>query len=218
MVKKFVHKGWWTLVGLSLLAAGLSGCGDGGGERGLEPTAGVSNEVAVGTPGRVPPADQTPASPVALTPADFEAAMGLDAVAGGQIDVGRIVAGSAPFEVDVVVLDAGPGYQGYQFKVQWDPAVLAYDSQVELMPEDMDLCATPTLAENTMYTGCARVRDNTMFEGPVNTLSFHCVGQGTGTIHLLTPFEITAFGSTLMGFQGVTIPTEVRDASVTCGS
>ncbi len=207
-MKKLTLNGWWALAGLSLLAVALGACG-GGEQPALGPTP-TGGGVPEGTGAAV---IRTPTFPP--TPAVYEAAMGVDVVAGGGIEASRTVTGPTPFEVDVVVLNAGPGYQGYQFNAQWDPAVLAYDSQVHLMPEELNLCATPTVMENTMFTGCARVQGNTSFQGPLNRLTFHCVGQGTSTIHLLTPSE-TVSGSTLLAYQGFTIATEVKDASVTC--
>jgi hypothetical protein len=224
VLKKLTTKAWWALAGLALLAVLLVACG--GGEKsapgptatgggGPQGTRSASPTVAR-TPTAMTPTVQTPSPVVPSTPTAAGAEMGVDAIVGGAVDASRTVTDANPFEVDVVVVNAGPGYQGYQFKVQWDAAVLAYDSQANLMPEELNLCATPTVIENTMFVGCARVQGNTSFQGPLNRLTFHCVAPGTSTLHLLTPSEISALASTLLGYTGVTIPTQVVDASVTC--
>jgi hypothetical protein len=142
--------------------------------------------------------------------------MALDAFPGGAIDTTQTVAGPNAFNVDIVVVDAGPGFQLYQFTVKWDPQVLAYDSQVDLTPEQLSLCAVPTARADTVFGGCGRVRGNTSFVGPTNRLTFRCAGQGTSTLHLVTLAEDPGFGSTLLGFNGLTIPTSTSDVSVQC--
>jgi hypothetical protein len=215
MRRKAMWKGRWAL-GFALVALMVGACG--GGKEEPAPTGVGETPSAAAAVATVPGQPMTEAAtpPVAPTAQVLEGgAMALDAVAGGQVDASRVVTGQGPFEVDVVVVKAGPGYQGYQFTLLWDPAVLAYDSQVDLMPEQLNLCAAPTAREGTVFAGCARVQGNTTFEGPLNTLTFHCVGQGTSAIHLATPNEVPS-GSTLLGYGGVTIVTETEDVAVTC--
>jgi hypothetical protein len=142
--------------------------------------------------------------------------MVVDALSGGTVDVSRTVTGTSPFDVDVVVDKALSGYQGYQYKVQWDPAVLAYEAQEDLMPAELELCAEPTVRDNTVYGGCARVTETTDYTGPIHRLTFRCVANGASPLHLITLVEDRHFGSTLLGFAGVTIETALVDASVTC--
>jgi hypothetical protein len=143
--------------------------------------------------------------------------MVLDAVSGGAVEASRTVTGADPFDVDVVVMKAGSGYQGYQYMVQWDPAVLVYEGQEDLKPADLNLCALPTVRENNVFGGgCARISENTNYTGPLNTLTFHCVAGGVSPLHLVGFAEDQNFGSTLMGYAGVTVETALVDASVTC--
>jgi hypothetical protein len=142
--------------------------------------------------------------------------MAIDAVSGGAVDASRVVTGSDPFDVDLVVDKAVSGYQGYQFTIQWDPTVLAYQEQKDLQPEQMVLCATPNVKENSVYSGCARVSENTSYVGPLNTLTFQCVADGVSPMHLVSLTEDPAFGTSELGFSGVTVETTLTDASVTC--
>ncbi len=62
-------------------------------------------------------------------------AMAVDAVSGDGVDTGRTVSGTrAPFGVGIVVTAASTAYQGYQYFLEWDPAILAYDGQTDLSP------------------------------------------------------------------------------------
>ncbi len=143
--------------------------------------------------------------------------MAVDTVSGGAVDAARVVTGSSPFDVDTVILSAAGGYQGYQYLVQWDPAVLAYEGRKDLKPAGLELCASVDATENTAYGGCARTGDTTTdYTGPVDTLTFHCVADGTSTLHLVTLTDDPDFGSTALGFGGLTIETTLNDASVTC--
>jgi hypothetical protein len=142
--------------------------------------------------------------------------MGIDAVSGGAVDAARVVTGSSPFDIDIVFLSATGGYQGYQYFVQWDPVVLAYEGQRDLKPEGLEICATPVVEDKTVYSGCARVSENTSYTGPTNTLTFHCVADGVSPLHLVTLTEDPHFGAASLGYAGQTIETALVDASVTC--
>jgi len=188
---------WIALV--LLLAAGLVvSCGGGGEE----------------APEGAPPQGQNEGAPP--PPIQDGAGMVVDAVPDGAVDASRTVSGTSPFEVDVVVDRAESGYQGYQFKLQWDAAVLAYEGQEDLKPAELDLCAAASVRGNTVYGGCARVRENTNYTGPINRLTFRCLGDGTSLLHLVSLVEDEHFGSKALGYSGVAIETTLADASVTC--
>lgn len=189
----------WVALGLLLVAGGLLvSCGGGGEE--------VPTQTSpVGLESRTPP-------PVIQN----GAGMAVDAVSGASVDANRTVTETPTFDVDVVVDKAVSGYQGYQYMIQWDPAVLAYEGQEDLKPEGLELCAEPTPRENTIYGGCARISENTNFTGPIHKVSFRCVAEGTSPLHLVSLTENEHFGSTILGFAGVTIDTDLTDASVTC--
>lgn len=218
-----------VLVWLSMVALVIAACG------GDDETAPAGGQAAgAGTPQATSPAGSPVATGEAMAagspvpgegtpeatptiPAVYPGAMSLDAVVGGAVDGQVTVTGTAPFEFDLVVAEAAQEYQLYQFKLQWDTSILAYDSQKDLSPEQMSLCAVPTQQEDgTLYSGCGRVRDLTAFVGPVNRFTFHCVSQGTSTIHLMTAQEEPAFGTMLLGYAGVAIATAVNDMVVEC--
>jgi hypothetical protein len=142
--------------------------------------------------------------------------MAVDAVSGGAVDATTAVTGSSPFDVDIVILSVDPGYQGHQYKLEWDPSILAYDGQKHLMPADLTICADPVPVESNVYTGCARMSGETTFTGPLNTVTLHCIGTGTSPLHLNTLIEDPAFGTSAIAEMGYFMDTALTDASVTC--
>ena len=164
--------------------------------------------------------DETPSAPATAVPPVpaflGTGAMAVDAVSGGAVDASSVVTGSDPFDVDVVILSVQPGYQGYQYKLEWDSSVLAYDDQRHLMPVELSVCADPVLGASDVYTGCARAGGDTTFAGPLNTVTLHCVGAGVSPLHLKTMTEDPNFGTSAIGDMGVLVETALTDASVTC--
>jgi hypothetical protein len=143
-------------------------------------------------------------------------AMAVDAVSGGAVDASRVVTGSDPFDVDIVILSGASGYQGYQYKLEWDPSVLAYDHQKHLMPAELNFCADAIVGTSDVYTGCARSGGDTTFVGPLNTVTLHCIGAGVSPLHLKTMTEDVNFGTSVVGDVGILVDTSLTDASVTC--
>jgi hypothetical protein len=144
-----------------------------------------------------------------------QATMAVDAVPGGGVDSGRTVTGTAPFDVNIVMTAASAPYQGYQYKLDWDPAVLALDSQTDLEPEGLDLCAnTP---ERPAFGGCARASGTVTFTGALSKLSFHCLSTGTSPLHLMTKAQDPQFPSSALGLGGAEIETTLVDAQISCG-
>jgi hypothetical protein len=188
----------WVLLALLIAGGLLASCG-GDGEEGTQ----TSFTGLQGTP-QPPPIIQDGGGMV------------MDAVSGGAVDAGRVVTGSDPFDVDLVVDKAVSGYQGYQFTIRWNQSVLAYQEQKDLKPEQLVLCSAPNVRENSVYGGCARVSENTNYVGPLNTLTFRCAADGVSPIHLVDLTEDPNFGTTELGYAGVTVETTLADASVTC--
>lgn len=196
------RKLWAGLAVLALVAAALSSCG---GDEDTS-TSGAQTTPGTGATEGAPPQEVAAGS----------ARMVVDAVSGGEADATVEVTGAGPFDVDIDILAPSMGYQGYQYYLQWDPKLLAYDGHNDLKPESLDLCANPTVVENRVAAGCARATETTRFAGPVGTATFHCVGEGTSLLHLLTSQDRPASFSTVLAPRGVVIPTELTDASVTC--
>jgi len=158
------------------------------------------------------------AAPRSVT-ASGSVAMAVDALPGGGIDSSRTVAGTAPFDVDIVITNASEAYQGYQYKLQWDAAVLAYDSQAYLMPAELSFCAHDIdLVGNTVYAACAREAGTTTFTGPVSRVTFHCLGSGASPLRLMSLAEDAAFGSHVLGEGGADIETALASAQITCAA
>ena len=187
----------WVFLLLVAFAGGvIAGCGGEGGE----------------------PATSVPAaSPKAPEPTVLgSATMAVDAVSGGTIDAASHGSAAAPVVVDIVVSSASVAYRAYQYKLEWDPAVLAYDSQVDLKPDQLLFCQPPVIVAGEVAGGCAN-QVATEIVGPVNTVTLRCVGSGTAALHLVTASEDPVFGSGLFSGPGQRVPTTLIDASVTCG-
>lgn len=144
-------------------------------------------------------------------------AVALDAISGGAVDPSRTVSGTASFDFDIVITEATEAYQGYQYVLQWDPAVLAFDSEVALMPPaaGFAFCTPANVGTDIVKAGCARFSGTTNFTGAVNTLTFHCVDNASTNLHLVTSSESPSF-TTTQGPGGVILATSLTDASITC--
>ena len=190
-----MNRNVWRLLAISVVAVGLlAACG--GDE----------------TPSRAPSTAVPPVPAFVGT-----GAMAVDAVSGGLVDASRVVTGSDPFDVDIDIVSVDPGYQGYQYKLQWDPSILAYNDQKHLMPVELTFCADPVfMGASDVYAGCARAGGDTTFVGPLNTVTMHCIGAGVSPLHLKTMTEDPDFGTTVIGDMGILVKTALTDASVTC--
>lgn len=144
--------------------------------------------------------------------------LAVDAVPGGGVDSVRAVPDTAPFDVDIVIVEASTPYAGYQYKLQWDAGVLAYDGEMSLESAGLTLCAVPSVSGNTVLGGCANDQGTLTFTGPVNRVTFHCLGTGTSPIHLVTLAEDASFGSVALTTGGVQVDTTLADAQITCGA
>ena len=142
-------------------------------------------------------------------------AMAADAIEGGSIDPTRTVTDTSQFNVGVNITTAGQAYQAYQYMLQWDPAVLAYDSQTNLKPDDLLSCSAPVVTGSSVFGGCAS-SGTTTFTGAVNRVTLHCVGTGTSPLHLVTLNEDPNFGTSTIDDSAAFITTDLTHASLTC--
>jgi hypothetical protein len=205
---------WASLAVLALLAVVLSSCG---GEETTPPgqPPGVTETTApsgLSTPGVAP----TEGIPEPARVKEGNAEMVVDAASGGEVTATAEVSGSAPFQVDVDIRGATVGYQGYQYYLEWDPKILAFDGHEDVKPAGLDLCANPTRFDSTVAAGCVNTTEATTFAGAVGTLTFHCVSGGTSPLHLVSEGESPNSFSTALAPRGLVIPTNLMDASVTC--
>lgn len=189
-MKAMGKRAWASLAVLVLLAFAWTSCGD-------DETG--SNKVV---------------TPVVASEGTAE--MAVDAVSGGEITAATEVRGTGPFDIDINVLAATTGYQAYQYYLEWDPNLLALDEHRDLKPDGLELCAKPAISADVVAAGCVNVTEATTFAGPVSTITFHCVANGTSVLHLLTSAEDPASYSTAMAPRGVVVQTNLTDASVTC--
>lgn len=146
-------------------------------------------------------------------------AMAVDVLPGGAIDAERTVAGKEPFQVTVNITEVAVPYVAYQFKLQYDIAILEFVSNENHEPGGLNVCPEPFVSESTVFMGCASVTlTPTEFVGVTDTLTFRCIADGTSRLHLMSNDEVgVATGSNMAGESDL-IETELRDASVTCSS
>jgi len=153
------------------------------------------------------------------TPAAVEAleanAMAVDAIPGGPIDASRTVDGSEPFEVNIVITHASIPYESSQYGLEWDPAVLAFDSEMALHPSGPAGCLKARPERSKVWGACARGGETARFVGPVNTVRLHCVSDGESPLHLITAAEDTIYTTTL-NIHGQAIDTTLTDTLIAC--
>jgi hypothetical protein len=125
-----------------------------------------------------------------------------------DIDSTRTVTDTNPFWTDVVITKAGEGYMQYRFKLEWDPAVLAYDDHEQFFNPFTWVCTTPNVTSSSVTVTCT-ASAGLKWTGPANAVQFHCVGNGTSTLHL-------GSGTGMFDSSGLPIATSLTDASVTC--
>jgi hypothetical protein len=226
-----VKRNLWSPLAVLLVAAGMvAACGGGESSPTAQaPATAVASPGSMGTGATVVPSPGLPRAGATAVPSPGlpgtgatvvaspgAEAMAVDAVSGGAVDASRVVTGSDPFDVDIVILSGASGYQGYQYKLEWDPSVLAYDHQKHLMPAELNFCADAIVGTSDVYTGCARSGGDTTFVGPLNTVTLHCIGAGVSPLHLKTMTEDVNFGTSVIGDVGILVDTSLTDASVTC--
>jgi len=141
--------------------------------------------------------------------------MAVDAIPGNGIDDHRAKRLGETFDVDIVVTDAPNTYKAEQYQLQWDPALLAFDSETPTLLDGLTLCGLPSVGANTVYSGCGATAPTTA-TGPVHTVTFHCAAEGTSPLHLVSLDEDPTFGTTTSAGPSLVIPTTLIDASVTC--
>jgi hypothetical protein len=177
-----------------------------------------------------PPAGGTPADG-AVTSVDTTVAIDADA-STPAIDAQATYASGAEFQVAFAMQDAGGGYEGYQFSVGWDPAVISYvtDSVEHLRPEDLSTCS-PTrtyngtegatqdesLPPNRVAAFCASTQLNpTEYEGPLSTVRFTCSGTGQSALSIQTSEEVSPGTKVETRTLGIAHRLQVANATVSC--
>jgi len=131
------------------------------------------------------------------------------------VDGNFTIATADPFDVEIDITAGGEVYQGYQFMLQWDPAILSYVDSAPLMPAGLDLCAEPSVVSAMVLVGCLNASGPVSFEGAVHAVTFRCLAVGSSTLHLKTQAEDPIYGSATLGDTGL-MPTSLTDATVTC--
>lgn len=121
-----------------------------------------------------------------------------------------------PFDVSINVTTAGTAYDGYQFSLRWDTAVLSFVSGTHLSQQAGFSTCTPLFEQldpSHVAFFCVGAASN--YVGQHDRLTFQCVGSGTTTLHLETASENPDI-ATVTVVTGGGIPTGAVDAAVTC--
>jgi hypothetical protein len=142
-------------------------------------------------------------------------AIAVDAVSGGAVEPGREVTGTGRFDVDIVVTDASTPYAGYEYNLEWDPAVLGLDTAVDLNPTGLMPCLESPRSLSHVSRSCGISSEASRYVGAVATIGFHCVADGSSPLHLLKEAESGLYTQTFER-SGEPIDTTLADASVTC--
>ena len=172
---------------------------------------------------RTPTPSTTPAPTGTPTPTPLpganEMAVDADGGAGGAsgVQASRTVYDTDPSDIDIWVTDAPNAYLVEQYTLQWDPALLGYDSETPTLLDRLTMCGVPYVTANTVFNGCGAIVPTTA-TGAVHTVTLHCVGTGTSPLHLVTMVEDPTFGTTTWAGAGVIIGTALTDASLTCSA
>ena len=122
------------------------------------------------------------------------------------------------FKVAIVVESAGATYDGYQFDVQWDPAVVSYVSVQHLQPANLSTCSpTRTFEGDRVAAFCVDQQLTPVaFTGQLSIVTLHCTTAGTSVLHLRTPAE----GNPGSKVEGLGTPNDhvltLVDATVSC--
>ncbi len=168
--------------------------------------------------------------------------MSADAVGGDNcspIDATHTVTGTGNFVVSACITwDGTDNYKGYNLKVSFDDGILVFvgtddlsdppDSVLEswhytglgLMVFDsavtqFDINPANGLTD-TLFGGSARNSGLTNVSGAAVDATFQCVGDGTSPLHLLTSADDPQQYTTTLGTGGITLTTDLVDASITC--
>jgi hypothetical protein len=132
------------------------------------------------------------------------------------VDTARTVTGGGNFNVSINISAATIGYDTYQWKLSWDPAVLAFDAGAHSNGDPFSACAGFTTTANDVATFCVTTAGVQTFTGVVDTLAFHCIASGVDSpLHLLSLAEDDVNGTSTIAAGGA-VETGLADATITC--
>ena len=158
-----------------------------------------------------------PATPDA--PAGNAMALDADANTPAIVDASRTVTGSAPFAVGINVTAAADAYKGYQWKIEYPGAGLAFDGGVSenTGATGLTACVTsavnaaPLTPGNAVYGGgCITLSPDftTNYTGQTTTFNMHCLAAGT--------FSVQLVGAAFIAPDGGVLNAAMAAITVTC--
>jgi hypothetical protein len=212
------------LAGAAILGAcGDDDGGDEGTQNGANTPASETAEATEATNGQTPdavptsPGEAPPTvAPPTLAPGQF-AVVTLDTNPDTPAVEHDEVAGTVgqTFVVAININNPPQPYQGYEFGLTWDEAILSFVSEEPLNPAEMDVCPDTVILDFMfgIYGGCLRVSGTSSFSGPVTLLTFRCEAVGNPGLRNLTLDEARSLGTALQA-NAQQFATEI-DAGVT---
>ncbi len=125
---------------------------------------------------------------------------------------------STPFDVTVSITRADQEWAVYNVQVAYDSSVLQVKSVTRLPIAD---CTDANWAnpQTTPTVLIACVFQASTATGPIDTITFQCLKDGSSVLHLVTLAEDSIQGSTLSDFNADAIPTDLTDGpTIKCGA
>ena len=123
---------------------------------------------------------------------------------------------SSTFEVTVSITRADAKWAGYTDQIAYDSSVLLIKGVTRggIANCDEGTWANPQM-KPTILSAC--VFQSTNATGVTEKIQVQCLKDGTSEFHLITPAEDKINGSMLFDESASAIPTDLVDATITCG-
>jgi hypothetical protein len=168
----------------------------------VEPTSAPASSQPTGLatqvePTSAPASSQPTGLPTSVPQAAPKTTMAVDANADTpEIDAQASYPVGSEFTIAIVLQSTEGTYQGYQFDMAWDPAVVSYVSVEHLKPAGLETCSPTKFYTEGEFGGThvAAFCVNTQlvpvdFTGPLSRVTLRCAQAGQSALHLRIPSD-----------------------------
>jgi hypothetical protein len=163
------------------------------------------------------PAGRTPEA-TAPPPIIGDTVLSIDADATSPaVNVSAAYGSGAEFDV-VVTLDVlTESAAGYQIDLTWDPAVLAFVEIENNATQAFPACSRTLTTANSVSMACLHTQDDSLYTGPLASVTFRCAAAGETTLALRLPGN-EVIGTRIESRPGRNIEHDLtlNEATVTC--